>query len=95
MANSNAAFTGSIPENYDRYLGPLFFEPYARDLGDRLRGLDDGAAVLELACGTGIVTKELRERLPSGAKLVATDLNEAMMNYAKQKFEVHSNVEWK
>jgi hypothetical protein len=25
-------FAGSIPETYDRYLGPLLFEPYARDL---------------------------------------------------------------
>lgn len=59
MTAGNTAFVGSVPENYDRYLGPVLFEPYAEDLVERLR-LSENAAVLELACGTGIVTRRLR-----------------------------------
>jgi ubiquinone/menaquinone biosynthesis C-methylase UbiE len=98
MAHPNkeqhAAFTGSIPENYDRYLGPALFEPYARDLAARVDA-GEGASVLELACGTGILTRLLRERLPRGARLTATDLNEAMIDYAARKFSHEGNVEWK
>lgn len=78
MSDQHAAFIGSIPENYDRYLGPALFEPYAADMVERLK-VSEGASVLELACGTGIVTRRLRDWLPSGLRLVATDLNEAML----------------
>lgn len=81
--NSRAArFSGSVPEFYDRYLGPVLFEPYGADLVSRLpRG--EGLRVLELACGTGIVTRRLREALPRSGTVVATDLNEAMIAYAR------------
>ena len=94
MPASNTAFVGSIPENYDRYLGPVLFDPYAADLVARLE-VPENASVLELACGTGIVTLRLRDRLGSRAKLVATDLNEAMMGYASGKFGAEAAVEWK
>ncbi|MEO8295695.1 MAG: SAM-dependent methyltransferase, partial [Gemmatimonadota bacterium] len=45
-----------MPENYDRYLGPVLFAPFARDLVGRVR-VPPGAQVLEVACGTGIVTR--------------------------------------
>jgi ubiquinone/menaquinone biosynthesis C-methylase UbiE len=94
VGERHAAFIGSVPENYDRYLGPALFEPYARDLAGRLN-VSDGASVLELACGTGILTRALRERLPRGARLTATDLNEAMMGYAARKFSPEEAVEWR
>lgn len=94
MSEPYAAFVGSVPENYDRYLGPTLFEPYAADLVERL-SVAEGAAVLELACGTGIVTRRLRDRLPPGARVVATDLNEAMIAYAARKFRPEEGVEWK
>jgi ubiquinone/menaquinone biosynthesis C-methylase UbiE len=94
MPTNNAAFVGSIPENYDRYLGPVLFEPYAADLAARV-SVPKGASVLEVACGTGIVTRRLRDRLGPAVKLVATDLNEAMMSYAAQKFQPEDSIEWK
>jgi SAM-dependent methyltransferase len=83
---SNAAFVGSVPENYHRYLGPLLFEPYARDLARRVR-VREGGRILETACGTGIVTRRLAEAIPPGATLVATDLNEAMIQIARRHVE--------
>jgi ubiquinone/menaquinone biosynthesis C-methylase UbiE len=94
MPENNAAFVGAIPENYDRYLGPVLFEPYANDLVARLDIGNDGS-VLELACGTGIVTRRLRERLAPGSKIVATDLNEAMLSYAQLKLKSSEAIEWK
>src|SRR5215203_5604423 len=75
--SSITAFAGSIPHNYETYLGPLFFEPYAVDLVQRLEGGDYGS-VLELACGTGRLTKHLVNKLAPDGRLQATDLNEDM-----------------
>ena len=94
MPEPNAAFIGSIPENYDRYLGPILFEPYAADLVPRLDVSED-ASVLELACGTGIATGHLLDRVGPEGKLMATDLNDSMLNYARAKFGPEASVEWK
>ena len=81
---SITAFTGNVPLNYETYLGPLFFEPYAHDLSDRLPNNKYGT-ILELACGTGRVTKYLLHKLQDDGRLFATDLNEAMLTIGKQK----------
>jgi SAM-dependent methyltransferase len=80
--STHASFSGSVPANYDRYLGPVLFEPYAADLAARLP-TTAGLRVLELACGTGRVTRRLRATVPATATLVATDLNEAMIEFAR------------
>jgi SAM-dependent methyltransferase len=94
MTNQYAAFIGLIPENYDRYLGPALFEPFAADIVERVN-VREGASVLELACGTGIVTRRLRDHLPHSVRLVATDLNEAMLAYAAHKFRPEEAIELK
>ena len=67
-SNADGAFTGSIPELYDRYLGPMLFEPYARDMAHRFAGFE--GALLETAAGTGRVTRALAEEAsPSAAKV--------------------------
>jgi len=78
----DARFHGNVPAFYHRYLGPYLFEPYALDLARRAAGVD-ARRVLEIACGTGIATRHLRGTLPPGADIVATDLNEAMIEYAR------------
>ena len=93
MAEQTAAFTESVPENYDRYIGPMLFEPYADDLSGRLT-VRDGMRVLEVACGTGIVTRHLRSLLPPGSELVATDLSEPMLAYARRKFDGETAIDW-
>jgi len=83
MAGNDTVFSGSIPALYDRYLGPLLFEPFARNTAGRVAALQP-ARVLETAAGTGIVTEALAEWLPT-ATLVATDLNQAMIDHASTK----------
>jgi ubiquinone/menaquinone biosynthesis C-methylase UbiE len=89
----NVLFQGAIPENYDHYLGPVIFEPYAEDLVSRLKGRKL-ECVLEIACGTGIVTRRLCDALPASTEIVATDLNPDMFEFAKAKFEKDENVRW-
>jgi ubiquinone/menaquinone biosynthesis C-methylase UbiE len=93
MSDQPVSFQGSVPENYDRYLGPMFFEPYAADLLNRISVPENGS-VLELACGTGIVTKMLRDRLPPTVRLTATDLSEPMMKFAQRKFDASALLDW-
>jgi SAM-dependent methyltransferase len=87
------AYTGFGPEFYDRKMGPLLFEPYADDLVARVPARD-GLRVLELACGSGIVTRRLRAALPDSVSVVATDLNEAMLEYARQAMPA-AGMEWR
>lgn len=94
MQNVHAQFQDSIPRYYDRYLGPVIFEPYARDLAKRAAS-KSAMRVLEVACGTGILTQQLRSRLPTAAELIATDLNEAMIKYALGKTIRVDRTEWK
>ncbi len=77
-----AAFAGSIPANYERYLGPFLFEPYALDLVSRLQD-KKYSDILEIACGTGRVTKHLASSVKHDT-LTATDLNPDMISIAKE-----------
>lgn len=83
MGQDDAAFAGSIPQLYDRHLGPTLFAPFAADLVARLAGFGNGR-LLETAAGTGIVTAALAASLP-GASIVATDLNQPMLDHAAAK----------
>jgi SAM-dependent methyltransferase len=74
-------FAGSIPELYERYLVPLLFEPYAEDLAARVAECQP-SRVLELAAGTGVLTRQLADVLPRGVSIVATDLNQPMLDQA-------------
>lgn len=78
---SDAIFAGSIPELYDSYLVPLIFEPYAADLAQRVVALAP-SRVLETAAGTGVVTRAMAQALPLHVDLVATDLNQPMLDRA-------------
>jgi len=79
---NTAAFAGSIPVNYERYLGPFLFEPYAVDLVSRLQD-KKYSDILEIACGTGRVTKHLVTSVKHDT-ITATDLNVDMITVAKE-----------
>ena len=81
MSETDKAFTGAIPVLYDRHLGPWLFEPYAADLAARVATLG-ARQILEIAAGTGIVTRALRAALPACASITASDLNQPMLDHA-------------
>jgi len=81
MKETDKLFVGSMPALYDRHLGPFIFEPYAEDLAGRIAGLAP-QSLLETAAGTGIVSRAMARVLPAAASFTATDLNQAMVDYA-------------
>ena len=87
------AFSSAIPRIYDEHFVPMIFEPYARDLLDRIVARAP-ARVLELAAGTGVVTRHLAARLPAEVPIVATDLNQAMLDRAAEVGTARP-VEWR
>jgi ubiquinone/menaquinone biosynthesis C-methylase UbiE len=93
MATSDTVFAGSIPDIYDRLLVPLIFEPYARDLAERVAATKP-QLVLETAAGTGAVTRALAASL-ADARIVATDLNQPMLDHAKARQSGNARIEWK
>jgi ubiquinone/menaquinone biosynthesis C-methylase UbiE len=94
MLETDKVFAGSIPENYDRYMVPLIFEPFAADLAQRVAYLSP-SAVLEIAAGTGVVTRALAPRLSPGASYVVTDLNQPMLDYAASRQAPDPRITWR
>jgi SAM-dependent methyltransferase len=92
VSTSESAFVGSIPEIYERHLGPMLFVPFAADLAARARTRVP-RRVLEVAAGTGIVTRALHAAFPS-ADIVATDLNEGMIALGARRLAA-PNVTWR
>ena len=78
-------FKHSTPLLYDRYMGPLLFEPYARYVAERVGPLRP-SRILETAAGTGIVTRALRDAAPE-ATIVATDINPAVVGFAAEQVQ--------
>jgi SAM-dependent methyltransferase len=94
MLEADKLFTGSIPENYDRYMVPLIFEPYAADLARRAASFSP-KSVLEIAAGTGVVTRALAPHLPPDADYTVTDLNQPMLDYAASRQAADSRITWR
>lgn len=90
---SDKVFDGSIPEFYDTYLTPLIFEPYAQDLARRV-GSEPVTRVLEVAAGTGVVTRAMVDALGPDVSIVATDLNQPMIDHAAS-VRADANVTWR
>lgn len=83
MTEAGSPFKHSTPVLYDRYMGPLLFEPYAKIVARRAAMLQHGR-ILETAAGTGILTEALHRALP-GAEIVATDVNPVLLDVAAQR----------
>jgi ubiquinone/menaquinone biosynthesis C-methylase UbiE len=93
MSGKAANFMGNIPEEYDRGLGPMIFVDYAADMARRVASFAP-AHVLEMAAGTGIVTRRLRDLLPESTLLVATNLSPSMLDVARGKFQSDERVDF-
>jgi SAM-dependent methyltransferase len=93
MPNNSSSFVGDIPGHYDNGLGPNIFEDYAERLSN-LCGDGDVKRGIELAAGTGILSRKLRDKLSPDTRLMITDLNQPMLDVAKGKFSEGENVEY-
>ncbi len=86
-------FTGSVPERYERYMVPLLMAPCAGDLARRAAALHP-QDILEVAAGTGVLTRELVSALDASAALTATDANPPMLAVA-QALVAGDRAAWK
>jgi SAM-dependent methyltransferase len=92
-ARPDTAFSASISKLYESLLVPMIFEPYARHLVARLP--ETGMSrVLEVAAGTGVVTRALAATLPESVSITATDLNQSMIDEAARVGTARP-VEWR
>lgn len=89
--NTDTNFTGSVPHHYDEGLGPHIFVDYAKDLASRAAMLG-GADIVEIAAGTGISSRALRDTMPVTSHLTVTDLNAPMLDIARAKFSESEDV---
>lgn len=86
-------FSGSLATVYEKYLVPLLFQCYADDLVSRLTS-SSPTRVLEIAAGTGVVTRAMASALPEGVAIVATDRNQPMIDQAAA-IGTKRPVEWR
>lgn len=91
--DTDKLFSGSIAKFYETYLVPLIFEPFAADIVGRLAS-KRLPRVLEVAAGTGVVTRALAKALPKDVSIVATDLNQPMLDHAAE-IGTARPVEWR
>jgi predicted O-methyltransferase YrrM len=92
LTNQSAEFIGDIPHHYDKYLGPVIIHDYASPLGQLVADMEPNC-VLELASGTGISTRCIRDTLPSDCILTASDLNAPILEVTRQKISSEDNIE--
>lgn len=93
MSETDKAFTGSIPEIYDKFLVPLIFEEFARDLAQRTAS-SRPARVLETAAGSGVVTRAVLPLLDRSAEYIASDLNGPMLDRAASQQPADDRITW-
>lgn len=90
--STDTRYGGSIPELYDRHLGPVLFEPYAQDLAQRIPL--SARRIVEVAAGSGRLTRHVLARLPPDGELLVTDLTEVMLEFARQRTINDPRVQW-
>ena len=77
---------------YDEFFGPMFFEPYAIEVAERIHATS-ASLTLEIAAGTGRVTRHIRQQIPDFATLIASDIDKDMLAVAKENLG-NLNIQW-
>lgn len=87
------SLSASAPENYQRFFVPVIGLPLAEDLLDEAR-LEPGERVLDVGCGTGVVTRLAAERVGGKGRVVGLDTNPGMLGVAKAVTPSALAIEW-
>ena len=94
MAQSGFQLSGNAAAIYENQKVPAMFAPLA-DATLKVVSLFDDDIVMDVACGTGIVARKVRDKIGSAARIVGADLNEGMIETAKGLTDAQSrSCEW-
>jgi len=94
MANDKFQLTKEAALKYDNHSVPAMFAPLARATLEKI-DLPPSAHVIDIACGTGALTREITSCLTGRGRIVGVDLNETMVTVARENQpESNHNVEW-
>ena len=91
MANLNESLSGSPAEMYERYLVSGIFGPWSVDLLQRMNP-QPREHLLDVACGTGIVSRQAAPMVAPSGRIVGVDMNAAMLDQARSLDEF---IEWR
>jgi ubiquinone/menaquinone biosynthesis C-methylase UbiE len=94
MSLHDNVFAGSIPEIYDSNMVPLIFAGFAEDIARRIAALAP-TAILEVAAGSGAVTRALAPKLAPNTRYVVTDLNQPMLDHAAKRQGADARITWR
>jgi len=86
------AYGANAPENYERFFVPAIGKPLAEDLVN-LAELRPGEKVLDIACGTGIITRLAFEKVSPGGSVAGLDVNPGMLAVARS-ITPDTSIDW-
>jgi|SRR5215207_1357129 len=86
-------YSGTAPDNYERYFVPAIGAPLAAELVD-VAALRPGERVLDVACGTGIVTRFAAERVGADGAVAGVDINPGMLGVARSAARPELGIDW-
>lgn len=85
---------GNAPLAYDTHIVDVFLRDYSRRLVE-IAAIKPGDRVLDVACGTGVVTQLVANKIGSAGQVVGFDLNAGMLARAKDSRETAVAIEWR
>lgn len=86
-------YHGTGPENYEKYFVPAIGAPLADDL-IAVASLRPGEYVLDVACGTGVVTRRAAKQVGNEGCIVGLDVNPGMLSVARAATSSDSAIDW-
>lgn len=93
QAYYDTSYAGSAAENYERYFVPSIGAPVAADLIE-VAAIRPGERVLDVACGTGVVTRMVAERVGEDGTVAGLDVNPGMLAVARTVTPPGVSIDW-
>ena len=82
---------GNAPLAYETYIAKVFLQDYSRQFVE-VAGIKPGDHVLDVACGTGVVTRLVANKIGSAGQVVGLDLNAGMLVRARASAETTAAI---